>query len=198
MQKRTNAKINTEKMVIGAVMTAFVIVFQLLASFTTFFGPFSTAMALIPIVIGAAICGVGVGGWLGFVFGVVVLASGGATFFMGFDVLGTIVTVLLKGTACGLAAGLIYKLLKKYNKYIAVITASLVCPIVNTGFFLLGCLVFFMDDINMIAEALKSEAAGFAIFWGLAMGNFLLELAANLVISPVTVRLLEIARSKKN
>ena len=50
-------KFSTEKMVIGAIMTALVIVFQLLGTFTAFFGPFSTAVALIPIVIGAATCG---------------------------------------------------------------------------------------------------------------------------------------------
>ena len=114
--KTTNQKrMSTETMVIGAVMTAFVIVLQLLATFTTFFGPFSTAIGLVPIVIGAALCGPGVGAWLGFVFGVVVLASGGGNFFFIFDVPGTIITVLVKGTACGLAAGAVYKLLSKVN-----------------------------------------------------------------------------------
>ena len=81
--RTTNKK--TETMVLGAVMTALVVVFQLLATFTAIFGPFSTAIGLIPIVIGAAICGVKMGGWLGFVFGVVVLASGGANLFLAFD-----------------------------------------------------------------------------------------------------------------
>ena len=146
--KTTNQKrMSTETMVIGAVMTAFVIVLQLLATFTTFFGPFSTAIGLVPIVIGAALCGPGVGAWLGFVFGVVVLASGGGNFFFIFDVPGTIITVLVKGIACGLAAGLVYKLCAKINRYVGVIAAAIACPVVNTGVFMLGCAIFFLDSV---------------------------------------------------
>jgi len=90
-------------------------VLQLLGTFTAFFGPFSTAVALIPIVIGAAMCGVGVGAWLGLVFGLVVLFSGGANLFLAVDVLGTLVTVLVKGTACGLVAALAYRALERFN-----------------------------------------------------------------------------------
>jgi len=189
-------KFTTEKMVLGAVMTAFVIVFQLLGTFTAFFGPFSTAVALIPIVIGAAMCGVGVGAWLGLVFAIVVLASGGATFFMTYDVLGTYVTVIVKGVACGFAAGLVYRALSKINEYLAVFSAAIVCPIVNTGCFLLGCVVFFMDDVQMMASALESTDSGMAFFLGLAMANFLFELGMNIVLSPIIVRLLKI--KKKN
>ena len=189
-------KFSTEKMVIGAIMTALVIVFQLLGTFTAFFGPFSTAVALIPIVIGAAMCGIGIGGWLGLVFGTVVLASGGAAFFMTYDIPGTIITVLVKGTACGLAAGAMYKLLAKKNEFLAVLAAGVVCPIVNTGCFLLGCLCFFMEDADMIAAALGIDGSGMAVFWALAMANFLLELGSNIVMSPIIVRLLKIRKKR--
>ena len=94
---------DTKTMVMGAVMTALVIVFQLISTYTTFFGPFSTAMALIPIVIGTALCGVTVGGWLGFVFGMAVIISGDAAAFLVVNPLGTVLTVLVKGIAAGLA-----------------------------------------------------------------------------------------------
>ena len=134
-----NRKQQTQKLVLGAIMTALVIILQLVGSFTTFFGPFSTAVALIPIVLGAAMCGTAVGAWLGFVFGMVVILSGGAALFFAFDVPGTIITFLFKGTLCGLSSGLIYNLLSKYNKYLAVFAAAIVCTLVNTGVFLLGC-----------------------------------------------------------
>lgn len=200
MSNLKNNRFSTEKLVIGAVMTAFVIVFQLLGTFTTFFGPFSTAVALIPIVIGAAMCGVGIGGWLGLVFGIVVLASGSAALFMPYNMFGTIVTVLVKGAACGLAAGAVYKLLKKFNDYIAVFAAAVVCPIVNTGCFLLGCLVFFLPHADAIAAGLVELGllapgiTGMALFWALAMANFLLELGSNIVLSPIIVRLLKIKK----
>ena len=84
--KTTQQKNKTGKLVLAAMMTALVIVFQLLATYTTFFGPFSTAIALIPIVIGACLCGPAIGAWLGLVFGVVVLATGGAALFFAFIV----------------------------------------------------------------------------------------------------------------
>lgn len=187
-------KISTRKLVLGAIMTALVVVFQLVGTFTTFFGPFSTALALIPIVIGAAMCGVGTGAWLGFVFGFVVLISGGANLFFAFSVHGTIITVIAKGTLCGFAAGLVYKILGKYNKFVAVLAASIVCPIVNTGIFMLGSVVFFLGFANQIAAAIGLEAAGIAVFTAMATGNFLFELGLNIVLSPVVVRLLNIRK----
>ena len=194
MQK---SKIDTRKLVLGAIMTALVIVLQLVGSFTTFFGPFSTAVALIPIVLGAAMCGTAVGAWLGFVFGMVVILSGGAALFFAFDVPGTIITVLAKGTLCGLAAGLVYKALKRVNEYLAVFVAALTCPLVNTGVFLLGCYLFFMDSATQIAETLSLTFSGMAVFWALAMGNFAVEVASNAVLSPILSRVLKIFKKVK-
>ncbi len=191
----TKNKMSTQTLVLAAVMTALVIVVQLISAYTTFFGPFSTALALIPIVIGAALCGRRVGAWLGFVFGIVVLLSGGAALFFAFDIPGTIVTVLAKGTLCGLAAGVVYKLLEKFNTYAAVVGAAIICPVVNTGVFMLGCILFFMDDAIKIAEAIGSDATGIALFVALALGNFLFELGANIVLSPIVVRLLNIRKN---
>ena len=185
---------STETMVLGAVMTALVIILQLLGSFTAFFGPFSTAVALIPIAIGAIMCGPAIGAWLGFVFGIVVIASGGAALFLAFDIPGTIVTVMVKGTACGLAAGLVYKLVSKWNRIVAAFAAAIVCPLVNTGLFLLGCAVFFLDDVVGIAEAAGSPETGMAVFIGFAMANFLIEILTNTLLSPVIARLLRIKK----
>jgi len=194
MESLNKRRISTKQMVLAAIMTALVIVFQLLASAGAFFGPFSTAMALIPIVVGAAMCGIGVGGWLGFVFGMVVLLSGGANLFLAVDIPGTIITVLVKGTACGLAAAAVYKLFEKFDRYVAVLAASIVGPIVNTGLFLLGCIIFFMDDVPELASQLQSTDTGLVLFWGMAMGNFIFELAINVLLSPVIVRILDIRK----
>ena len=198
LNKTTNRRtMSTETMVLGAIMTAFVIILQLLGTYTAFFGPFSTAVGLIPIAIGAIMCGPGVGAWLGFVFGVVVLASGGAALFLAFDIPGTFVTVLAKGMLCGLAAGWVYKLLVKLNRWVAVVAAAITCPLVNTGVFLLGCAVFFLDDVEAIASAAGSPETGMAVFAGFAVANFLLELGTNAVMSPVVVRLLNIRKNKR-
>ena len=197
----TKQKMSTQTLVMGAIMTAFVIVFQLLATYTTFFGPFSTALALIPIVIGAAMCGTGIGAWLGFVFGVIVMITGGANLFFAVDIPGTVITVLAKGIACGTAAGLVYKLVQKLNKTVAVFAAAIVCPVVNTGVFLLGSYFFFMDNVDQLLAKLEEWGSpmaekGFAVFLALASANFLFELGTNIVVSPIIVRLLNIRKNK--
>lgn len=195
---KTNLQItNTQKIVLGAVLTALVVVLQLMGSFIRF-GPFSVSLVLIPIVIGAATCGVGVGGWLGFVFGVVVLLSGDAAPFMAVNVGGTILTVLAKGAFCGIASAVTYKLLEKYNSFVAVVVAAVVCPLVNTGIFLIGCSLFFLDTIASWAQAggYGADVVKYAIF-GLVGINFLAELGFNIVLSPVIVRLLKIRKSER-
>ena len=194
MNYHMKRKMSTKTMVLGAVMTALVILLQLLGTYTTFFGPFSTALALVPIIIGAALCGAGVGAWLGLVFGVIVLVTGGAALFLAFNIPGTLITVLVKGMACGLVAGLVYKLLRRWNDTVAVFVAALLCPLTNTAVFLLGSALFFLPYADAIAQTLKMNVSGMALFWALAMGNFLFEIALSIVLSPVVVRLLQIKK----
>ena len=190
---RRSKRIDTAKLTLGALLTALVVVLQLVGSFIHF-GVFSVSLVLLPIVIGAATCGPFIGAWLGLVFGVVVLLSGDATLFLEINAPGTILVVLVKGVLSGLAAGLVYRLLEKFHSYVAVVTAAAVCPLVNTGIFLIGCFTFFRD-----AVAQWAVGAGFGenvtayIFVGLAGGNFLFEFILNLVLCPVIVRLLTIS-----
>ena len=126
-------KQNTKKVVGLGLFTAIVVVLQLLGSVIKF-GPFSVSLVLIPIVVGTAIYGVGAGAWLGLVFGVTVLASGDAAAFLTVNAIGTVITVLLKGTLAGTFAGLVYKALERFNKYLAVIAAA-VAFILNYAFY---------------------------------------------------------------
>ncbi len=180
----------TQRLVLGAVFTALVIVLQLLGSFIRF-GMFSVSLVLVPIIIGAALCGTRIGAWLGFVFGVAVLLSGDAASFLTVSVPGTVITVLLKGTLCGLAAGAVYNLINTRNRYLAIIAAAIVCPVVNTGIFLLGCVVFFLETVAGWGAALGFSNAAEYMFLGLAGGNFIFELLTNLVLTPVIVTILK-------
>lgn len=187
-----NSKGNsTKRLVLCAVLTAIVAVLQFMGAFIKF-GPFSISLVLVPIVVGAAICGTGAGAWLGLAFGITVLLSGDAALFMAINIPGTIATVLLKGMLCGLAAGLVYKSLAGKNIYIAVIAAALVCPIVNTGIFLLGCKIFFMDTIREWAvQAEFGDNAGGYMIISLVGLNFIAETVINIVLSPIITRLIK-------
>ena len=191
----TNKKQQIQKLVLGAVFSALVVVLQLLGSFIKF-GPFSISLVLVPIVIGAAMCNYKIGAWLGLVFAVVVLISGDATAFFAINVPGTIITVIAKGALCGLFAGLAYKLLEKYNRYLAVIVAAIVCPVVNTGVFLIGCKLFFMSAITSWGASAGFENAAQYMFLGLAGGNFIFELATNIILAPVILRVITFNKNK--
>ena len=193
MSKSLIRKQNTQKIVFAAILTALVIVLQYV-SMALRFGMFSITLVLVPVVIGAATCGIWAGGWLGFVFGVIVLLSGDAAPFLAVDFLGTIITVLAKGTLCGIAAGLVYKAFAKKNKYLAVIAAAVTCPVVNTGVFLLGCLVFFLETIKSWGVAAGFTNVTSYMFIGMAGINFIIELATNIILSPVILRVLKFAK----
>ena len=186
-------KTDTKTLVGIGLFTAIVVVLQLLAVGLRALGLFSISLVLVPIVVGAAVYGWKSGAWLGFVFGVAVLLSGDANAFLTVNVVGTVVTVLLKGTLCGLCAGLVYKLLEK-NKTVAVFAAAAICPIVNTGVFLLGCLVFFLETITGWAALYGFENVGAYMIFGLTGANFLIELGVNLVLAPVITRLIKIGK----
>lgn len=192
----TNKKtISTKTMTIAAILTALVVLLQFIGQ-SIRLGPFMISLVLVPIVVGAAVCGAGIGAWLGFVFGFVVLISGDATAFLAINVFGTIVTVILKGTLCGLCAGLVYKLLEKKNTTLAVTLSAVTAPVVNTGVFLLGCSVFFLDTINEWSAAAGSENVFSYMILVLVGGNFLVELAIDLLLSPIIVRVISIAGNR--
>lgn len=185
---------NKTKTMVGiGLFAAIVMVLQFLGGGIKF-GIFSISLVLVPIVVGAAVYGWKAGAWLGFMFGAAVLLSGDAAAFMVVDPLGTVLVVLVKGTLCGLVAGLMYKLLEKYNKVFAVFCAAFVCPVVNTGVFLLGCQLFFLETISGWASAFGYADVGTYMILGLAGGNFLTELVVNMVLSPVIVRLIKLGK----
>lgn len=186
-------KMDTKTLVLGAVLTALVIILEVISASLGKAGMFRFTFALVPMAIGAATCGIGLSVWLGFVFGLFVLLTGDAAAFLAVNPLATIVVVIAKGMASGFFAGLTYKLLRKANHTVAVMASALVCPLANTGVFLLGCLFFFMDTLALWAEGFGfgSNVVGYMIF-ALVGINFLIELATNIILSPIIVRLLRI------
>ena len=185
---RANEK--TRRLTGLALMTAIIVVLQVVASFVKF-GPFSITLALAPIIIGAALYGAGAGAWLGAVFGVVVLIAciagwdaGGNIQFPANPLL-TAALCIVKGPAAGFVSGLVFRGLSSRSPMGASIIAGIVCPVVNTGIFCVGLAVFFYD--TLVAWAGGSDLIYYIIFV-LTGVNFVLELAINLVLSTVIVR----------
>ena len=170
--------IDIKKLTYIAVLTAIVVVLQFIP---IKIATFELALSVPVIVIGAALCGTGVGAWLGFVFGAVVLMLPGTAAYMSFNAFGTILTVLLKGVLAGLAAGAVYKLTERFNRYVAALIAAVTATFVNTGVFLIGSLIFFEGDIGMVIGVLISV-------------NFLIELVVNVVLAPTVYRVVNIKK----
>lgn len=185
----------TKKIVGVGLFTAIVVVLQLLGSFIKF-GTFSISLVLIPIIVGAALYGIGAGAWLGLVFGVTVLLSGDAAAFLAVNPVGTVITVLLKGALAGLCAGAVYTLIEKKNSLGAAICAGITAPVVNTGIFAIGCLIFFMPTISEWGKAAGVEDAGKFLIVGVIGLNFIIELAINLVLSTVIVKLVGLGKKE--
>ena len=187
---------DTQKLVMLALLTAVVLVLQLLSSFIPIY-PFRLNLVIIPIVIGAAMISPLAGLWLGFVFGFVVLVSSGDVMpFMVFSPIATIVVILLRGALSGLAAGFTYRALEKRNKTIAVMAAAFVCATTNTGLFVIGMYLFFLPLIAEWGISGTAETASF-IFIGMVGFNFLIEMIVNLILCPAIVRLVQFRRTIK-
>lgn len=175
-----------------ALLTAIIVVLQIVASFIKF-GPFSITLALAPIIIGAALYGPKAGAYLGGVFGVVVLIAcilgwdpGGSILWNANPFL-TAVICLAKGILAGLCAGAVYQAISRGSlaSVAGAIAAGIISPVVNTGLFCV-CLTLFFHDI-LVAWAGGTDIMYYIIF-GLTGINFVLELVINLVLSTVIVR----------
>ena len=154
-------------------------------------GIVSLNFTLIPIVLGAILLGPAAGALLGFACGVVVLVQvimGLSPFYAltwATSPFVTVLTCIVNPTAAGAAAGALFRLIEKKNRYVAVFAASAAVPVVNTALFIVGCLCM-QDSIAMYQAT--AEAGGMNVFLfilvGLVTFNFFIELAVNLIVAP--------------
>ena len=183
-----------KRMVGIALLMGMVIVLQFVSSsIPPIGGLVSISLVLIPIVLGAAAYGVGCGAFLGATFGVVVAINcitgadpGGAMVFQANPAL-CIAVVLGKGVLAGLFSGLVYKAIAKKNSKFAMLFAAIVCPVVNTGTFLVCMALFFQEVLSVWAGG--SNVVGYVLSI-LVLCNFVPELLINVVFSPAGQRIL--------
>lgn len=179
---------NIKKLVGIASLAAVVVVLQLLANYIAI-GNVSITLALIPIVVGAILYGPLAGTILGCVMGLMaMIAPSTIAFFMPHNPVATIILCLLKAGLAGAVSGWIFKLLSKKNFVLAIILASIACPIVNTGIFLIGGGLFFAG----VYGASNALSAFGIIFVGIWM-NFVIEFIVNSLLSPAVISIVKVA-----
>lgn len=189
------------RMVSIALLAAVVVVLQLLAGLLKI-GTFSITLTLIPIIVGAAFYGPSAGAILGAVFGLVVYIGcvtgsdvGGHMVFAANPFLCFLV-VMGKGAHAGFCAGLVYRLVMNGRDsvkrgVVAVFLAGIAAPVVNTGVFCIGMLLFFRGTLQ--AWAAGSDLFNYIIL-SLTGVNFLIELGINVVFSPAIVTIVRAVR----
>lgn len=162
------------------------------------------SLVLIPIALGAMILGPLAGAILGFVYGVTVYISLGV---MGLDPFTgflfqnhpfvTAAICVLKTTLAGLAAGWVYRWLRKKNEWVAVFAAAILVPTVNTGIFVAGCFCI-LKTISAYAAAIpNTDYTGVYFILGICAGlNYPPELAANVVFAPALERIMRLVTKK--
>ena len=170
-----------------ALLMALVVVMQFIGGMIPPVGGFSISLVLIPIVLGAAIYGPKTGALLGAVFSIIVIINcitgtdpGGAMVFQANPIL-CVLVVMAKGTLAGFCSGLVYTCVRGFNSYLAMILAAIVCPLVNTGVFVICMYLFFIDVLA--AWSGGGDVLGY-ILTGLILANFVPELIINVVFSP--------------
>jgi uncharacterized membrane protein len=194
-----------------SVLTAIVLILQLggIALPLPFLAT-PVSLVLLPIALGAMKLGPGAGSFLGLVFGVITVIGGvsgrdafTAYLFADHPVL-TVLLCLAKAVLAGLACGLVYRLLQKKNEYLAIYTASIVTPIVNTGIFVLGALAM-SGTIDGYVSKLTAEVdpsfEGMTAFYFVVVVcaglNFVFELLINVLFAPALKRVLDIVTKNK-
>lgn len=181
-----------------AFLIALVVVLQIISALIPpIAGMVSITLTLIPVVVGGIMLGKRSGALLGLSFGVIVLINCMTALDPGGNILWnvnpflTAAICLIKGTAAGFVPAALYELISgKGNngtrKFIGTLVAALSAPIVNTGLFVCGMIMFF-------GETLKAWAGGTNIIQyiilGLAGINFLVEFSINILLSPALVRI---------
>ena len=197
-----NNKAHIQRLVGTAILAALVVVLQFFVSIPI--GIFTITLTLVPIMIGAILFGPATGALLGGIFGGVVsiqVVTGAAgiislTMFQYTPVV-TIALCMLKGIAAGWVSGFLYRLLEKLQKkMLGTVLASIACPIVNTGLFALGMLIFYQTLLNQWAIDFQYANAVSFLMIGMIGLNFVVEFAINVAIIPAAMRIITVVKKK--
>lgn len=181
---------DTKRITTIAMFVGLVVVLQIIATFINF-GAFPITLTLVPIIVGGAIFGPSVGAILGTAFGVVVALMvitgadpSGAAMLAARPVV-TILGCILKGTLAGYFSALVFKALANKNKMLAIVFASAVAPIVNTGTLALIIILFFDGAFATLIALFVTV-------------NFVIELLIDVLLSPGLLRIIAVLTHQNN
>ena len=190
-----NVSSKTKQLTGTAVLIAIIILLQTMLG-SIQIGPFTITLTLVPIIIGAVLYGPLTGAFLGLVFGVIVsiqvvtgAAGAGSTMMLEMNPVATITVCIVKGLAAGLVAGLAAAAAGKKHMWLGILLAAILAPIVNTGIFTVALVTIFGPLAQQWAEAAGSASVASYILAGIIGVNFVVELAADVILAPIIMRI---------
>lgn len=176
-----------------AILVTLEIILQVIGNYIAL-GPVSINLSLIIIALGAILFGPWGGALLGVINALFIFVSPYTMVFFEASVPGTILTVLIKSTTAGFVSGIIYQLFKNKSNPLATILASLSIPLINTGLFICGSLLFFQDYIKSITP--EGQNFIFFLFIGMTGWNFIFEVVSTSLLTYPLYRLSDYYRNK--
>lgn len=179
-----NSTSKVKTIVLTGLLLALEVIFQTLGNYVQL-GPANINLTLVTIVLAAVLCGPWSAMVLGFFNGVMAIFSPSTqAIFMPINPWATVLVCLLKTALAGLGASYIYKALAKNNRIVALVLASVAVPVINTGLFTVGALLFFQPWLEVGSSG---YGGNWFLFLLLAVigWNFLLELATTVVVAPL-------------
>ncbi len=180
-----------------AIFTAVTVALAFFGNYITF-GPVSINLALIAIAVGACIYGPLAGLFLGMVDGaIIMIAPSTLAAFMPYNPWATVIVCLAKTGIAGLAAGFIYKGLSHINSlnnskwgWIKCLITSIIIPVLNTGLFIAGAELWFVEVYGGGAEAMRG------IITSCLSINFVIEMVTVIVLSPAVHGIVKYATNR--
>lgn len=178
------------KRIVGvAILSALAVVLQLIANYMPSGSPVNLNLALLVITIAGVVYGPFSGAIVGTIVGFVIIFAPSTSAFIGHNAFMTVVLCLLKTGLAGMCAGFLFKLIKRWSVPEGIVSASLIVPIVNTGLFLIGAMIFFLpvygDEIGTLIKLTLTI-------------NFLIEFIMCAVLSPTLIYLVKILDKRFN
>ena len=191
---------NTRTIAATGIITGVEIILQIIGNYINP-GFANINLSLIPIAIGAILYGPIVGGFLGFVCGVMVLISPSTMqVFFSISPVGTIFACILKTTLAGVVAGLVMKLFKGEKKIYGAILASILVPVINTGIFSIFAVLFFKPLLDSLVASSPEQYSniGVALIVGLIGINFILEVISTVILTPSLYKIIESTSNRRD
>ncbi|MDY4848920.1 MAG: ECF transporter S component [Bacilli bacterium] len=167
------------------IFLAIIVVLTLISNYVTFsIGGININLSLVVIVLGACLYGPISGLLLGAANGVVTIFAPGTAAFLAINPVATVLLCILKTGLAGLASGFLFLLFKKKLTVLGTFLCSIIVPVINTGLFIAGVLLFFLDIFGDFTTLITAVV-------GL---NFLIESIVITVLCPAIYYIIKLAQ----